>query len=203
MNEAGFGRTGTRALLEKLTGGEPDEVLELGNLLGGLGRRAFGVLLFLAIPPAFFPGVAAVIAAPATVLVGLHLLLLRQHVWLPRFLAERGPERQLISRFEQRFDRWFQRLERWAKPRWLLLIDHPAATMFTGLMLVLLGILLALPIPFTNALFALLLLPIALGLLERDGRLLLFGWVCGCIAISSFGLLSGELFALVGKIFRL
>lgn len=202
MNEAAFGRTGTRALLEQLTRGAPDEVLELGNLLGGLGRRAFGVLLFLAIPPAFFPGVAAVIAAPATLLVGLHLLLLRQHVWLPRFLAERGPERKLISRFEQRFDKWFQRLERWAKPRWLILIDHPAARIFTGLVLILLGILLSLPIPFTNALFALLLLPIALGLLERDGRLLLLGWTSGCIAIASFGILSGELLALVENLLQ-
>ncbi|PJK06244.1 hypothetical protein CO610_10515 [Lysobacteraceae bacterium NML95-0200] len=201
MNEAGFGRTGTRALLEKLTEGEPDDVLELGNLLGGLGRRAFGVLLFLAVPLAFFPGVAAVIAAPVTVLVGLHLLLLRQHLWLPRFLAERGPERQLISRFEQRFDKWFGRLERWAKPRWLLLIDHPVASIFTGLLLILLGILLSLPIPFTNALFALLLLPIALGLLERDGRLLLIGWTTGSIAITGIGLASGELLNIAGKLF--
>ena len=57
----------------------------------------------------------------------------------------------------------------------------------------LLGFLLALPIPFTNVLFALLLLLIALALLERDGRLLLVSWLAGTVAVLFFGVLSGEL----------
>ena len=185
--------TSTRALLDELAEGDPNEVLALGNLLDGLGQRGFGVLLFLAIPPSFFPGVAAVIGSPVVILVGLHLLFRRPHVWLPGFLARRGPHRELIIHFEKRFDRWLKKLERWVKPRWEGFIDHPVASIYTGLLLVLLGLLLALPIPFTNVVFALLLLLISLALLERDGRLLLVSWVTGSIAVLVFGILSGEL----------
>lgn len=184
--------TSTRALLDELAAGDPGDQLELGQLLDGLGQRGFGVLLFLAIPPSFFPGVAAIIGSPVIILVGLHLLLRRPHVWLPGFLARRGPHRELIIRFERRFDPWLMRLERWVKPHWQGLIDHPLASVFTGLLLVLLGILLALPIPFTNVMFALLLL-LALALLERDGRLLLVAWLAGSAAVLVFGVLSGEL----------
>lgn len=185
--------TSTRALLDQLAEGDPADMLALGDLLDGLGPRGFGVLLFLAIPPSFFPGVAAIIGSPVVILIGLHLLLRRPHVWLPGFLARRGPHRALIIRFDQRFSPWLARLERWVKPRWQGLIDHPLAGIYTGLLLVLLGVLLALPIPFTNLLFALLLLLIALALLERDGRLLLVSWLAGSVAVLVIGVLSGEL----------
>ena len=185
--------TSTRALLDELAEGDPNEVLALGNLLDGLGQRGFGVLLFLAIPPSFFPGVAAVIGSPVVILVGLHLLFRRPHVWLPGFLARRGPHRELIIHFEKRFDPWLKKLERWVKPRWEGFIDHPVASIYTGLLLVLLGLLLALPIPFTNVVFALLLLLISLALLERDGRLMLVSWVTGSIAVLVLGIFSGEL----------
>ena len=187
------GEAGTRALLDALAEGDPDDVLRLGTLLQGLGPRAFGVLLFLAIPPAFFPGVAAFIGSPVIILVGLQLLLARQGAWLPGWLASRGPHRRLLIRFDERMSPWLARLERWIKPRWPGLIGHPLASMFTGLLLVLLGVLLALPIPFTNVVFALLLLLLALALLERDGALMLLAWVAGSAAVLVFGVLSGEL----------
>ena len=184
---------GTRALLDQLAEGDPGDVLQLGKLLDGLGARAFGVLLFLAIPPAFFPGVAALIGSPVVILVGLHLLLCRPHIWLPGFLARRGPHRELIIRFERRFDPWLVRLERWVKPRWQGLIDHPLAGIYTGLLLILLGLLLALPIPFTNYLFGVLLLLFVFALLERDGALMLVAWGLGIVPLVTTGALSGGL----------
>ena len=59
----------------------------------------------------------------------------------------------------------------------------------------LLGILLALPIPFTNYLFGALMLVYAFALLERDGGLMLLCWVAGVVAIVVFGILSGTLAA--------
>ena len=61
----------------------------------------------------------------------------------------------------------------------------------------LLGILLALPIPFTNFLFGALLLLYALALLERDGALMLMSWVAGVVAIYIFGAVSGNLAAML------
>jgi hypothetical protein len=72
-------------------------------------------------------------------------------------------------------------------------------------LLVLLGLLLGLPIPLTNGLFAVLLLAFALALLERDGMLMLAAWIAGAAAIAVFGVLSGSLAAMaadwIGRVF--
>jgi hypothetical protein len=185
---------GTRALLDALAEGDPAELLPLRVLLAGLGRRAFGMLLFAAILPAFIPiPVGGAISGPLVVLVGLQLLALRRRPWLPRLLAERGPHRHALARFERRISPALVRLERVVRPRLTVVLDHIAAAAFTGLLLVLLGVLLALPIPLTNYLFGGLLLLFALALLERDGALMLVAWAGGIAAIAVFGVLSGTL----------
>ena len=98
-----------------------------------------------------------------------------------------------MQAFQRMLDPWLTRLERVVRPRLTWVIDHRAASMFTGLLLVLLGILLALPIPFTNYLFGSLLLVYAFALPERDGGLMLLCWAAGIVSIVVFGILSGSL----------
>lgn len=190
---------GMRAVLDTLCNGDPDDHLALRDLIGGLGRSTFGVLLFISTIPAFIPipGVAGALSGPLVVLVGLHLLILLRKPWLPEFVARRGPQRSTLIRFDRASDRWLRWLEKLVRPRMSAMIDHPVATVFTGLQLVLLGVLLALPIPFTNFMFAGLLLVYALALLERDGALMLLAWVAGVVAIYIFGAVSGNLAAML------
>ncbi|MGN6153801.1 MAG: exopolysaccharide biosynthesis protein [Lysobacteraceae bacterium] len=193
------GPQGMRAVIDALCAGDPDERLELHALVGGLGRSTFGVLLLLATLPALIPipGLAGGLSGPLVVLVGLHLLLLQRKPWLPGFIARRGPQRSTLVRFDRRTDRLLRWLEKLVRPRLFALVDHPVATVLSGLQLVLLGILLALPIPFTNYLFAGLLLLYALALLERDGVLMLVAWAAGTVAIWVFGAVSGNLVAML------
>lgn len=190
---------GMRAVLDNLCDGDPEDHLALHDLVGGLGRSSFGVLLFIATMPAFIPipGVAGALSGPLVVLIGLHLLILVRKPWLPGFIARRGPQRSTLIRFDRVGDRWLRGLEKLVRPRLTAVIDHPLATVFTGLQLVLLGILLALPIPFTNFLFGALLLLYALALLERDGALMLMSWIAGVAAIYVFGAVSGNLAAML------
>lgn len=192
---AGVPETGTRALLDQFAQGDPAETIRLDDVLAGLEERAFGMLLFLSIPTAFIPGIAGIISGPLVILVGVQLLFGRNEPWLPDFLGRRGPHRHAMATFRDRLGPWLARLERVVKPRAHVLLDHPVASAFTGLNLVLLGLLLSLPIPFTNVLFALLLLVFALALIERDGRLLAVAWASSVSAISVFGVLSGSLAA--------
>src|SRR3546814_451545 len=189
--------SGTRALLAALAAGDPDETIRFCDVFAGLGERAFGMLLFVTTLPAFIPipGVGGAISGPLAILIGLQLLAGRRTPWLPKFIARRGPHRHAMARFERMLSPWLGRLERLVKPRLSLLLDHRIAGMFSGLLLVLLGLLLALPIPFTNYVFGGLLLLFALALLERDGALMIVAWVAGAIALAVFGLLSGTLAA--------
>ncbi len=194
----------TRELLDDFAMGNPDDVLRLGELLSGFGQAAFGMLLFIATIPAFIPipGVGGAIGGPLVVLVGAQLLLGRDRLWLPGFLARRGPHRRSIGLFRASLSPWLARLEKIVKPRMPTLLNHRLALSFTGLLLVLLGVLLALPIPFTNYLFGSLLLLFALALLERDGALMLAAWIGGGTAIVVSGFLSGNLVKLVGNLLQ-
>lgn len=186
---------GTRAVLDAFSEGDPEDHLRLGDLLTGLRQTAFGMLLFIAVLPAFIPipGVAGAISGPLVVLIGLQLLVCLRKPWLPAFMARRGPHRKSVHRFGKVLSRWLGWLEKLVRPRMEGVLDHPVASAFTGLLLVLLGILLALPIPFTNYLFGMLLLLFVFALLERDGALMLVAWLAGAIAVVVFGFVSGNL----------
>ena len=187
--------TTTVALLDGFADGDPEDVLRLGDLLKDFGPAAFGMLLFLGVLPAFIPvpGVGGAVGGPLVILVGVQLLLGMRKLWLPEFLVRRGPHRSAMMRFRQRMAPWLRRLEKLVRPRMTAFLDNRIALSFTGLLLVLLGVLLALPIPFTNYVFGFLLLLFAFALLERDGALLLVAWVAGGIAVVVFGFLSGNL----------
>ena len=180
---------GLRSLLDGYTAGDPGELLPLKVLLAGLGRRAYGMLLFVATLPAFIPiPIGGAISGPLVVLIGVQLLWGRRRPWLPRFLASRGPHRHALARFYRLVSPWLARLERLVRPRLPVLLHYRAARVFTGLLL-------ALPIPLTTYLFGAILLLFALAMLERDGALMLVAWACGATAVASFGLASGKLAA--------
>jgi hypothetical protein len=74
------------------------------------------------------------------------------------------------------------------------------ATLFTGAQLVLLGVLLALPIPLTNYPFGLLLVLYALALVERDGLLQLVAWTLGLATLTASVFLSTEVVDLLARL---
>lgn len=190
-----YREAGTRALLDVFAAGDPNEQLRMGDVLHGLGDRSFGMLLFVSTIPAFIPipGVGGAISGPLVILIGLQLLIGLRQPWLPKFLARRGPHRHAMAKFRNLLAPWLTRLEKVVKPRLPVLLDHRVADFFTGVLLVLLGLLLSLPIPFTNYLFGALLLLFAFALLERDGWLMAVAWAAGVVAIAVFGVLSGSL----------
>ena len=179
---------GTRAILVALLDGDPAQSLDFDDLLDGLGRRAFGMLLFVAALPAFIPiPVGGAVIGPLVVLIAAQLLVGLRKPWLPGFIAERAPRRQALARFERIVDPWLRRLERLVRPRMPAVLDHRLGTACTGLLLLLLGLLLALPIPLTNYLFGGIILLFALALLERDGALMLVAWGIGLAALATTG----------------
>ncbi|HEY5612118.1 MAG TPA: exopolysaccharide biosynthesis protein [Lysobacter sp.] len=192
---------GTRILLDAFAEGDPEEILRMGDVFAGLGKRSFGMLLFVSTLPAFIPipGVGGAISGPLSILIGMQLLAGMRKPWLPRFIATRGPHRHLMVRFRDKLSPWLARLERLVHPRADTLLDHRMASALSGLMLILLGVLLALPIPLTNYLFGGLLLLFALALLERDGWLMALAWIAGAISIGVFGVLSGSLAATAAR----
>ncbi|HZH44412.1 MAG TPA: exopolysaccharide biosynthesis protein [Lysobacter sp.] len=195
---------GTRALLDALSDGPAEEALRLDTLFAGLGKRSFGMLLFVSTLPAFIPipGMGGAISGPLSVLIGVQLLVGLRRPWLPGFIARRGPHRRSLQRFRDLLAPFLRWLERVVRPRAPALLDHRLAGAVSGVLIVLVGLLLALPIPLTNYLFGGLLLLFALALLERDGWLMLAAWLGGGASVTVFGVLSGRLAALAADWFQ-
>lgn len=195
----GAPRNGIAGLLGSFSEGDPDEVLALDGLLQGLGRRAFGMFLFVSVLPGFvpIPGFAGVVSGPLVVLIGLQLMLGLRKPWVPGFIRRRGPRRATMARFCDRIAPWMARLEHLVRPRLQALTGNRVANVLTGALLIGLGLLLALPLPMTNFVFAGALLLFALALMERDGALLLALWMVAGTGLVATGLLSEELARLI------
>lgn len=168
----------TTELLQSALDAHAGDTITLGDFLDPLGERAFGFLILILALPNFIPvpiGVGGVMGA-FVVLIGLQMLIGLPQPWLPNALRRRGLARASLDRFIHRLTPVLRWLERLCRPRWATLTRHPAHRI-TGFLLVLIGIALALPIPFTNYFFGVLLAVYAVALIERDGIALVIAWI--------------------------
>ena len=164
--------------------------LSLGEVVTALGDRGYGLLIFvLALPnmiPVYIPGLSAVFGIPLA-MIALQMMLGMPRPWLPAALLQRRFRRQEFANLTRRLLPWLLRLERALKPRWLMLTS-PTVERAIGLIALILALLLALPIPLTGIPISAGLLLMGVGLIERDGLVLLGGVAAGILAFAYSGL---------------
>lgn len=168
----------TAALLRAALMAMPEERVTIEQLLDPLKRRAFGFVLLLLAIPNFLPvpiGIGGIMGV-FVVALGLEMVIGLEHPWIPGFLRRRTMSREGLLRFLDRIAPMTRRLEKICKPRLQRLTRRPF-TFVTGAIMILIGVLLALPIPFTNYVFGGMLIAFAFALVERDGVLLLAVWI--------------------------
>lgn len=175
----------TSAMLSALAYGSESERVTLGEFAGGLRHRAIGFsMLVFALPcclpmPPGIPTVCGLVIA----VIGLHLVFGRERLWLPRWIARRSLARTDLRRMVDRVLPWIERFERLCRPR-LAAVTEAFAKSLIGLVVVLLGIILVLPIPFLGNLPpGLAATVIALGISERDGIVTLAGLFLAVLAV--------------------
>jgi hypothetical protein len=81
------------------------------------------------------------------------------------------------------------RLERYCRPRWPALTTR-SVERGLGLLFLALGLAIALPVPLTGAPLALSAVLLALGMLERDGPIILAGTIATLVTLPIVGLVS-------------
>ncbi len=180
--------TATR-LLRRSIAGRPDVRITLDTLLDPLHERAFGILLILLAIPNFVPlavGIGGVMGT-AVMVLGSQMALGASRPWLPRWIGRRSLDRGRLLALLDRLDPVTSRLERACRPRLPALLRRPSS-LLSGVMLILLGLMLALPLPFTNYFFGALLLAFAFALIERDGAVLVAAWA---LTLASAGVIAG------------
>lgn len=192
----------TTELFQQALDQNTGDTISLEQFIAPLETRAYGFLVVLLSLPNFIPipmGVGGV-CGTSLVLIGAQMLWGMPRPWLPRFARQHGFPRHSVEAFVARMNPMFARLERVCRPRWEQITRKPYSH-FSGLMLILLGILLALPIPFTNYPFGILILAFGVALIERDGVLLALVWGATIVSTAMVGSLSSAMVSLVKHFF--
>jgi hypothetical protein len=158
--------------LEQIAGTAPDDGLSLGEFVDALGERAFGVILFAMALPVCIPflyGVPQVMALP--------MMALSAQMAMSGFKARRI-EKAGLTRMARGGRKWFGWLEALARPR-LTGLSGETAERIVGSIFVLFCASILVPLPLTNSTPGIALVIASLGLLTRDGLLVLAGLILG------------------------
>jgi hypothetical protein len=162
------------------------ERISFREILTGLRHRAFGFTLLIFSLPCVLPmppGIPTVCGI-AIVIIALNLIAARQRLWLPRAIADKSVARADLQRIVTRVTPHLERLERFCKPR-LAIVTEPVGKVLIGLVILVLGFVMILPIPFLGNMppgFAASV--IAFGMTERDGIIVLIGVVVSVAAVA-------------------
>ncbi len=164
--------------------------LTLGEVVEVLKGRAWTLVLILLALPFITPVPLPFLSTPLGLAIGLISLRLAlgRKPWLPaRLLAKPLPPGFFgsVLKFSGRVLRF---LEKFLRPRATWLAETPALVRVHALAMMLAAavLLLPLPIPFTNAFPAWLIVLVAGGLLERDGVAISVGYGVGAGGIAFF-----------------
>ncbi len=165
----------SRILEEALS--QPEELVTVGRLAERMEERGFGLLLILlalvTMIPVLPPGASGVVGL-LYVVGALQMLAGRRQPWLPRPVSRYRLSDRTVTELRRRGVPVLQRVERFSRPRWTPLTDE-ALLRATSLVVLAMGVVLFLPLPFLNTLPGLSMLAIGVGLMNRDGVFLLVG----------------------------
>lgn len=161
--------------------------LQVGALLDAVAERGFGFLLFLvglpALVPVLPPGASMVVGGLISI-VALQLIWGSSRPWLPRRARNYTFSPKATQALREKGLKMLTKVEKLSRPRLALLTTHLASRLLGPLILVI-GLILILPLPFLNTLPALGVMAIGLGLVNRDGLFVIFGTTL-CLGIVGF-----------------
>lgn len=150
-------------------------------LMGELGERSFGLTLFMMAAVAFLPGASSVIgvliAWPAVQMVLGH-----DRAALPRVIAQRQMSVEKLARVIRYITPRLAWVERLIRPRWTT--PFQPTKRLTGITMLLLGLSILSPLPFSHAVPALVIMLLALAYLEEDGVALLIALVAALASLA-------------------
>jgi hypothetical protein len=168
----------------------PAEGLTLRGILGQLGDRGLLILCMVLTMPFLLPVSIPGSSIPFGVVIALIAVGLVTHraPWLPNCLMNRRLARGHVVPMLEKGARLFARLERLIHPQLLPLTHGPTVGRFNGILLGLTGLLMMapLPLPLSNTLPAYGVLFLTLGSVERDGYVVLAGYLMVFLTVGYF-----------------
>lgn len=176
----------TSHVLQQLIRENGKDTVSVREIVDALGNRGFALLVALLGLPNCIPMVP-----PIPLLCGLLLFFVAVQMalgarapWMPHALLDRTMKRDDLASAVAKAMPWVERLERFSQPRFAILEHHLAVRIIGVILIVLaLGLLVAAPIVGQIPL-GLAVCLIGLGLVERDGVVVLAGLIVGAAGVA-------------------
>lgn len=167
-----------------------DGDVSIGDLLDMFGQRSFGPIitllgLLVVLPPiGGIPGLPAIVGL-VILLFSLQILFGAKHIWMPSFVQDRSIETEKLEQAEDRVKPWLKRVDRMITER----LSWATGTTATYLAAIAVSVLAILMIPLELVPFAVAAPGIAitlfgLGLVARDGAVMLAGFAATTAALT-------------------
>jgi hypothetical protein len=172
--------------------GQAMTVREMVKILHGRGLQFVVILLCLPfLAPVTIPGISMPFGL-AIALSGLRIAF-GHRPWLPEFILNHRISFPVLEKMVHFGCAIYEKVEKVIRSRLCVLLDGPGMGMMIGLAIALAGVFLSLPIPppfpLTNTIPGFAIICLSLGLMERDGGLILCGYMLTVIAAIYVGLI--------------
>lgn len=170
----------------------------LGDVLDRLDERAFGLLVLLLALPCTLPFVyllPQLVALPMLALAG-QMAMGRKHPWLPARLHKRSFSVRSFKTVLDRSEKYVGWVERLARPRLSAITSHHGSRLVGALLLIPAASIL-IPLPGTNTIPGIGVAIASLGVIERDGVLVILGLVIGFVWVALLATLGLEAASLI------
>ncbi len=158
------------------------EKITLYALTERLGDRTFGILLILFAAFNVIPFVSLFSGLFAS-LLGFQMVLGKRQPWLPLAMLNMQLPSSHVRNALLVFAPKIKAIEKYIRPRWQF-SEAPIVDRINGLVIVILGLIIALPIPLTNIGPALVIVVMGLGLVERDGLVQVLAILFGITSVT-------------------
>jgi hypothetical protein len=174
-------RVPTSVILGELARDAPVDGVTLAWVVAHLRERSFGIVMLLVAVIGLVPGtslfVGVLLAVPA-----VQMMLGREEPVLPRRIAARRVATARFVRLLAHAIPVFARLETFVRPRWTT--PFGVTRRVVGTVVLLLGLTLLAPIPFSQYPPVLVIMLLAFAYLEEDGVLLAIGMVAAALSLA-------------------
>jgi hypothetical protein len=183
---------------------EQADRVSIGELMEVLHERGFGILLVIFVLPNCIPipapGLVSLTALPLLFLSG-QMLWGADHPWLPSWINGKTIKRSLLATVVSKASPVMRKIEKLLRQRASFASSETGEKIVGGFCL-LFSLCILIPLPWTNFIPGYGILVMALGLLSRDGVVMLLGMLTGlagtALTIAILVLGSGAVKALLG-----
>lgn len=174
----------TSALINDIYNKNVEDNIKIGTLLksidsGGFAllNLIFSIILMIPLPPPI-----AIIAGLIVMFLSFQMIIGMKEVWLPKFITEKSIKRSTLTVIVEKSTIYLYKLERFTRRRFTF-VSNPITERIIGAFIFFLAGITLTPIVFANTIPGLAIILISFGMINKDGLMVIIGFIVGIFSI--------------------